>query len=216
MPNIRLLTIASDGRIVYRESGRVVTAKNLEVRTWANGQQAVYRNGRLYGRIGKPTKTQQQRIDKLANTRQKRKRTAENKAYRQAIDESSKTGYEAQPNGWQNARLYKEMHDVYPSVFYDENGKYLYHRPIPELLTRDEKGNMNFGSYLQHEVEEGRLTIEEANDLWEEYTTSDRDRRNEMWKEAHDRDEEKGYKYLSEKPRITRSLERAMRMHEIT
>lgn len=213
MPALRQLAIASDGRIVYRSTGKVVQASNLEIRTWQNGQQAVYRNGRLWGRLGKPTATQQRRIDKLATTRQKRARTAEDKAYRQAIEDASLTGYEEQPNGWQNARIYKEMQDTYPSVFYDENGNYLYHRPIPEVLTRDQKGNVNYGSYLQNEVENGRMTIEEANEKWDEYTNADRQRKNEMWKEAHARDEEKGYKYLSKKAGIPKTVERAMKMH---
>ena len=60
MAKYQTLAIAPDGAIVFRATGRVVQGL-----TEQRGNR-VYRNGRLYGYIGKPTKAQQAKIDKVA------------------------------------------------------------------------------------------------------------------------------------------------------
>ena len=56
------LAIAPDGAIVFRATGRVVQGLTTQK------DNRVYRNGRLYGYIGKPTKAQQAKIDKVAQS----------------------------------------------------------------------------------------------------------------------------------------------------
>lgn len=60
MAKYQKLAIAPDGAIVFRASGRVVQGLTEQ------RDNRVYRNGRLYGYIGKPTKAQQAKIDKVA------------------------------------------------------------------------------------------------------------------------------------------------------
>lgn len=60
MAKYQKLAIAPDGAIVFRATGRVVQGLTTQK------DNRVYRNGRLYGYIGKPTKAQQAKIDKVA------------------------------------------------------------------------------------------------------------------------------------------------------
>lgn len=60
MAKYQKLAIAPDGAIVIRATGRVVQGLTEQ------RDNRVYRNGRLYGYIGKPTKAQQAKIDKVA------------------------------------------------------------------------------------------------------------------------------------------------------
>ena len=60
MAKYQKLAIAPDGAIVFRATGRVVQGLTEQ------RDNRVYRNGRLYGYIGKPTKAQQAKIDKVA------------------------------------------------------------------------------------------------------------------------------------------------------
>lgn len=60
MAKYQKLAIAPDGAIVFRATGRVVQGLTVQK------DNRVYRNGKLYGYIGKPTKVQQAKIDKVA------------------------------------------------------------------------------------------------------------------------------------------------------
>lgn len=62
MAKYQKLAIAPDGAIVFRATGRVVQGLTTQK------DNRVYRNGRLYGYIGKPTKAQQAKIDKVAQS----------------------------------------------------------------------------------------------------------------------------------------------------
>ncbi len=62
MAKYQKLAIAPDGAIVFRATGRVVQGLTVQK------DNRVYRNGRLYGYIGKPTKAQQAKIDKVAQS----------------------------------------------------------------------------------------------------------------------------------------------------
>lgn len=62
MAKYQKLAIAPDGAIVFRATGRVVQGLTIQK------DNRVYRNGRLYGYIGKPTKAQQAKIDKVAQS----------------------------------------------------------------------------------------------------------------------------------------------------
>nr|DAR01780.1 MAG TPA: Protein of unknown function (DUF2680) [Caudoviricetes sp.] len=62
MAKYQKLAIAPDGAIVFRATGRVVQGLTTQK------DNRVYRDGRLYGYIGKPTKAQQSKIDKVAQS----------------------------------------------------------------------------------------------------------------------------------------------------
>lgn len=196
--------MAPDGRVVYKESGRVVRG-NVTTKLYKNGTVGVYRNGRRIGITSKPTKAQQQRIDKLAGTRSKR---AERKATKEAIDYAGDYVSDV-PNGWEGATEIKTIYDTYPVPHYDANGKFLRTDWITPL-NREQRGKINYASYLQQMTERGTLTVEEANEMWEEYNSANDDRKNEMWKEAHKRDNEVGYKYLESRSSDLKKALRAM------
>lgn len=60
MAKYQKLAIAPDGAIVFRATGRVVQGLTVQK------DNRVYRDGKLYGYIGKPNKVQQAKIDKVA------------------------------------------------------------------------------------------------------------------------------------------------------
>lgn len=62
------LAIAPDGEIVFRSTGKIVT-KNVTLK----GNRA-YVDGRLYGYIGKPTKSQKEKIEKVASGATRKRR----------------------------------------------------------------------------------------------------------------------------------------------
>lgn len=204
MAKMLKLAMAPDGRVVYKESGRVVRG-NITTKLYKNGTVGVYRNGRRIGITSKPTKAQQQRINKLASTRSKR---AERKATREVIDYAGDYVSEV-PNGWDGATEIKTIYDTYPVPHYDANGKFIWTDWITPL-NKEQRGRINYASYLQQMTERGSLSIEEANEMWEEYLSATDDRRNEMWKEAHKRDNELGYKYLEARPSDLKKALRAM------
>lgn len=205
MAKLTRFAIAPDGRIVYRDTGRVAKG-NLTTKIYANGQIGVYRNGRRVGMVGKPTKAQQDKINKLAHTRQVK---AERKAIKEVTTADTVDAYiSAKPNGWQNARDLKVVRDTFPVVHY-KNGEFHHIANIPPL-TVQQQGEVNFGSYLQNEVDRGNLTIEEANDLWDEYISGNDDERSRLWEEAHKRDTEEGYRYLEASPSDLKKALRAM------
>ena len=66
MAKYQKLAIAPDGAIVFRATGRVVQGLTTQ------RDNRIYRNGRLYGYIGKPSKSEQAKINKVAeNPRRK-------------------------------------------------------------------------------------------------------------------------------------------------
>lgn len=62
MAKYQKLAIAPDGAIVFRATGRVVQGLTTQK------DNRVYRDGRLVGYIAKPTKAQQAKIDKVAQS----------------------------------------------------------------------------------------------------------------------------------------------------
>lgn len=204
MAKMLRLAMAPDGRIVYKETGRVVRGI-ITTKLYKNGTVGVYRNGRRIGVTSKPTKAQQQRINKLARTRSKR---AERKATKDMVDYAGDFT-SAEPSGWEGATEVKTVYDTFPVKHYDAQGNFIRTEWI-NPLNREQRGKLNYASYLQQMTERGTMTIEEANELWEDYINGDDKRKNELWEQAHKKDSEVGYKYLEARPNDLKKALRAM------
>lgn len=177
------LAFAPSGRIVYRANGHVVRAKTFSTKTDSRGVIRVYKDGRLYGVIGKPTKTQSEKISKLDRNRVRR---AERKAVKDVVSASNPTSL-SEAGGWRNSELEKEIYAHYPKG------------QEPVFLTRAQKEGMNLGAALSNAVKDGRLTVDEANEMWDRWEEAQSDiDRSKIWEEVHSKFEEEGYKYLEE------------------
>lgn len=186
------LAVAPDGRIVDRRTGNVVRAQNLRLVNLPSGRAIVYRynkdgtQGRLYGYIGKPTAKQQAEINRKAQNRIKRKEALERKQVRDAVKEASALpNKQTDNNGWLDyvAKRQRWKEDR-------ASGRFNY----PNV---DEQESMNFATALNEAVDEGVMSIEDANERWEEFTNTPRGKdRSKLWDDLHDYFDEEGYKYI--------------------
>ena len=188
--------LAPDGKLVYRDTGTVARG-NLSYKVAKNGQIRVYRNGKLDGYVGKPTKKVQAEINRKSAQRVKR---AESKVRREFIgdiyDVSDLPTWE---DVLDQAREWRSN---------EREGT----RPIktPDAMIR----RYNFAEMLDKAVKAGVITAEDANQRWydfeQEMRTGSKASQYQQWDDIKQYFEDMGFVYEDgefradvKKPRIT-------------
>lgn len=176
--------VASDGRLVYRETGNVVPLK----RGYTIKNKTVYnKSGRKVGQLGKGTKAQQKQIEKKAQTRVKK---AENLRKKQLQFEH----YEGVGGGAHDDTHHlptKEEWREWADKYHDYMSMDLEYKI--KVRTDDVKAQ-NFARTLERMVEEGYLDSEGASVLWESYKKSNDTERSRLWEHTLGVFEKEGYK----------------------
>lgn len=198
--------IAPDGALVYRNTGNIVrgnityaTSRETLTRGYNIVDNRVYHNGRLQGYIGNPTKNQQININKRAITRNKRKSTRASQ-HRSARTEYTATkefieyggGPSVQRGGWETATLGKRTLEAYQTGInqYFEGSERV-------LLKYEETRQLNFASVLSQSVDANIITVEKANQMWDEYIKGDSETRSKLWDEINKANDEMGHEIIS-------------------
>lgn len=180
MGKYKKFTLTSSGRVVYRENGNLYRGKHT-----IKGNRVYGANGRLIGYLGKASKTQQRTIDKKDKARVKRD---ERKARKQWLgvggtdDLIGDYGASTKDNGWRATAIGKRAWYEIPT------------RERPEVISIEQRGIMNFASMLQQCVDAGLYTVEQANDMYQEYIDATAEERSEIWEKLDDDCSEQGYK----------------------
>lgn len=174
------LALSSFGDIVDRITGKLIRAKNLMIKS-----NRVYKldkksgSYRLFGYLGKQTKSQKSETERLAENRQKRKATAENKKLKEAAKAAELERQKSIEREKERSRL-KPVSEI-PST------------EIPPLdrMTQEE---MNILRALDNRVRDGKLMQSTADDIFDRWKAANTDKeRNEIWKEVKKNDPERGY-----------------------
>lgn len=168
--------IDKNGDLVYRSNGNL--ARNATLYNPRTGQKGttVYSTvtNRKIGTVGKANAKEQKIIDKKAK---RRAREREDRAYQNAIDYAG----DFTNREWENMAIMKKANDMYRTdethIFRasdDENQTY--------LITVENQRMQNFASTLNRMVDNGYMSVDDANDLWEKYQYGDIDERSDLWR----------------------------------
>lgn len=161
-----------NGNLVYRNTGRIYE-KSYEIKG-----KTVYHDGRKIGMIGKPTKQQAQKIQ-TAKTNRLKKAQKLVKDYSKAKKSGSIDNIKI-PN-------YKDLAEIRATM------------PILKKIDQFSKLQIemyNFATRLNHLVNAGKITNDEANawmDKWVKSKTKE-DRTN-LWKQLKTYEKDLGYEY---------------------
>ena len=176
------LAIAPDGSIVSRETGAKSRIKGLNV-----VDNRVYKAGRLYGYIGKPTASQQAKIEKVSKAREKRQvRQAYKQMYRERglIEPSGDFSVDASV-GTAVSQIYTKVGRGWLDV------------------SKMNQSVLNYANTLKAGIKEGKLTKAQADALYEKYMKAGtNDERRKIWNSTSALFDKYGVKYKIEKPRI--------------
>lgn len=176
------LAIAPDGSIVSRETGAKSRVKGLNV-----VDNRVYKAGRLYGYIGRPTASQQTKIEKVSAQREKRQaRQAYSKMYheRGLIEPTGDFSFDASV-GDAVAQIYSRVGRGWLDV------------------SKMNQSVLNYANTLKAGIKEGKLTKAQADALYEKYMKAGtNDERRKIWNSTSALFDKYGVKYKIEKPRI--------------
>lgn len=209
--NIAQLTkfaIAPSGDLVYRETGRKVTRKDVIVsekvfenkktkQQWS--RTYVYDNkGRLIGQIGKPTKAQQARIEKADKNRVRRAKRAkvlESGAYNvPRLGES--LAREDRMRGQNLNRPWSNWSEIYDRDVRGYKGQY-YNAPTDRDIF--ERRKASFAKVLDAGLDSGKLSVDKARELWQKYLRSETEDLSadydKVWNELNDYFDKEGYEY---------------------
>jgi hypothetical protein len=166
-----------DGIIVYRSTGQIAKGvTNINPRTGKAGN-TVYRNGRKVGTIGKGTAKEQQRIKEQARKRETK-----------AVKETIKNQGDIVPKGdWESIAFTKKLNDSLRVAPYEMRG-YGEHY----FITVESQRMQNFASTLNRMVDNGYISVDDANDYWNSYVNGDSDLRSDLWREMDQLSDEYG------------------------
>ena len=192
MPKAIKFGIAKSGTLVYRSSGNAYRGE-YTLKESSNGRITVYgKDGRKIGTVGKGTAKEQKLIaDKDRRNFSKRKKA--NLERRKKADLKAGLGWASDVGesystesfqAWSEA---KRANDFFPR---DSWKKF-------EISFEDQR-KMNFGSALQGAVEEGKIDINYANEMWEKYKAAPSgvrwdETRNDLWDQLMVKFDEVGY-----------------------
>lgn len=177
------LAIAPDGSIVSRETGAKSRVKGLNV-----VDNRVYKAGRLYGYLGKPTASQQAKIEKVSSQREKRQTQ---QAYKKMYHERGLI----EPTGdfTMDASIGSAVAQIYTRVgrgWMD--------------VSKMNQSVLNYANTLKAGIKEGKLTKAQADALYEKYMkASSNDERRKIWNSTSALFDKYGVKYKIEKARIS-------------
>jgi len=188
MAKYQKLAIAPDGEIVFRSTGRIVT-KNVDVK----GNRA-YVDGRLYGYIGKGTKTEQARIAKTANSASRKKRAKIKEKIRkegltlQTPLTPATTATDVTIKNWfKTAQLQADAVRFIRKKYGD--------RGTVEI-SKNEQALLNYSSVLNKAVRAGKISPAKATLYYARMSTAlDDDARRKIWIDTADLFDKLDYKY---------------------
>lgn len=190
MAKLTQFAVTQSGTLVYRSNGNVVRG-TVETRTYPNGRIGVYRNGRLQGYVSKPTAKQQSVIDRKDKARVKRREKVATKSFlKQGIEIIEDYSYDKASTEWMDYARKKDTYYQYDLEWHIKTG---------DLMDKREKSLSNYAKALQQAVNDGVITIDQANERWEDmiYSETDKERSN-VWNKLNKYFKEEGYKYLKE------------------
>ena len=187
MAKYQKLAIAPDGAIVFRATGRVVQGLTIQK------DNRVYRNGRLYGYIGKPTKAQQAKIDKVAQSPARKHRAkvqAEIKRIRREgveiadlpVNKSTK-----EIKAWLSA-----------TTLTGEAVRFLhrYGNRGEVEVSKLTQSRLNYASVINKAVKSGKMTAQQGDALIKDmYDAKSNEDRLRLWKETADFFDKLDFKY---------------------
>ena len=187
MAKYQKLAIAPDGAIVFRATGRVVQGLTIQK------DNRVYRNGRLYGYIGKPTKAQEAKIAKVAENPARKHRAkvqAEVKRIRREgveiadlpVNKSTK-----EIKAWLSA-----------TTLMGEAVRFLhrYGNRGEVEVSKLTQSRLNYASVINKAVKSGKMTAQQGDALIKDmYDAKSNEDRLRLWKETADLFDKLDFKY---------------------
>lgn len=188
MVKYQKLAIAPDGAIVFRSTGKIATG-NLAVK-----DNRVYKNGRLYGYIGKPTKTQLTKIERVAQspTRKHRAKVVNE------VERIRKEGIEipALPDVKTSANIRKWLSAV---SLTGDAVKYL-HNSIgirgEVEISKVTQSRLNYAKVIKKAIDSGKISPVDGDKMIEAmYKASDHATRIKLWNDTAQLFEQLGFKY---------------------
>ena len=191
MAKYQKLAIAPDGEIVFRSTGRIVT-KNVDVK----GNRA-YVDGRLYGYIGKGTKTEQARIAKTASSASRKKRAK----IKEQADKIRKEGLKLQtPQTPATTATNATIKDWFKTAQLQADAvKYIrkkYGDRGTVEISKNEQALLNYSSVLNKAVRAGKISPAKATLYYARMSTAlDDDARRKIWVDTADLFDKLDYKY---------------------
>lgn len=137
-----------------------------------NGREAVYRKGRLVGYVSKPTKKQ----SKVIEAKNKRRvKDRERKARKEALKYADPTSDVAvKDNGWLSGADVFEAYATYPKG------------QRPAEITLEQQSTINYSKQLKELVEAGIISVEEANERYEDFINGTDSDKNRAWSDIHE------------------------------
>lgn len=188
MAKYQKLAIAPDGAIVFRATGKVAIG-DLKIK-----DNRVYKNGRLYGYLGKPTKTQQAKIEKVARSPARKRRAklqeevkkirvegvsisplptdSTSKSVRQWL---SKTGLTADA-----LRYIRKTYGDYGAL----------------EVSKVTQSRLNYAKVIGKAVNSGKLSVKDADSMLKQmYDATKNEDRLKLWKQTAELFDKLGYKY---------------------
>lgn len=187
MAKYQKLAIAPDGAIVFRATGRVVQGLTEQ------RDNRVYRNGRLYGYIGKPTKAQQAKIDKVAENPARKHRAkvqAEVKRIRREgveIQELPVNKSTKEIKAWLSA-----------TTLTGEAVRFLhrYGNRGEVEVSKLTQSRLNYAAVINKAVKSGKMTAQQGDALIKGmYNAKSNEDRLRLWKETGEFFDKVGFKY---------------------
>lgn len=179
MPKMARYALAPDGRIVNRDTGRVING-NFTTRTYSNGRVGVYdASGKLRGYVGKPTQAVQKRINRNARRR-------EREAERRAVSSATNEGFP----------LESARDDFFNTVSEGRAWRQRFASGAPEYMPTPVQNRYNFADILQKAIDKGILTEEQAIERFQRYTEAQSNvERNAEWDDLKKHFKDMGYNY---------------------
>lgn len=187
MTKYQKLAIAPDGAIVFRATGRVVQGLTTQ------RDNRIYRNGRLYGYIGKPSKSEQAKINKVAEN-PKRKHRAKVQA---EVARIRREGVEIQ-----DLPVNKSTKEIKAwlsaTTLTGEAVRFLhkYGNRGEVEVSKLTQSRLNYASVINKAVKSGKMTAQQGDALikgmYDAKTNEDRLR---LWKETADLFDKMDFKY---------------------
>lgn len=187
MAKYQKLAIAPDGAIVFRATGRVVQGITIQK------DNRVYRNGRLYGYIGKPTKAQQAKIDKVAQN-PARKHRAKVQA---EVKRIRREGVEIQDLPTNKST--KEIKAWFSATTLTGEAVRFLHRygNRGEVeVSKITQSRLNYASVISKAVKSGKMTAQQGDAVIKTmYDAKSDEDRLRLWKETADLFDKMDFKY---------------------
>lgn len=187
MAKYQKLAIAPDGAIVIRATGRVVQGLTEQ------RDNRVYRNGRLYGYIGKPTKAQQAKIDKVAQNPARKHRAK----VQEEVKRIRREGVEIS-----DLPVNKSTKEIKAwlsaTTLTGEAVRFLhkYGNRGEVEVSKLTQSRLNYASVINKAVKSGKMTAQQGDvlikDMYDAKTNEDRLR---LWKETADLFDKLDFKY---------------------